>query len=123
MKSWKSAFSELRMADLLLIVFVLVGIAWTAHYFSAPRQQSSVYVYKDNAPFGVYPLSENRIVVIDEQNSIEIKDGRVRMNQADCPDKRCLKQGFTESMPIICLPNHLLIEIKSSEDDKKLILH
>lgn len=115
--------NELRLADFVLIALVLVSIFWTARYFSTQKQQDSVYVYKDNALLGVYSLDKAQTVTIDEHNSIEIKDGKVRMSKADCPDKRCVKQGFSASMPIICLPNHLIIEVKASDEARKLILH
>lgn len=47
-------------------------------------------------------------------NLIEIGDKRVRVIEADCPDKLDVKQGYI-SQPnqlIVCLPNRLVIEIK-----------
>ena len=52
-------------------------------------------------------------------NLIEIGDGKVRVIEADCPDKLDVKQGYI-SKPgemIVCLPNRLVIEIKSIEDE------
>ena len=50
-------------------------------------------------------------------NLIEIGDERVRVIEADCPDKLDVKQGYI-SQPnqlIVCLPNRLVIEIKGLE--------
>ncbi|HOH47263.1 MAG TPA: NusG domain II-containing protein, partial [Candidatus Cloacimonadota bacterium] len=69
-----------------------------------------------------YPLNVDKVYVIDEHNSIEIKKKRVRMLDSDCPDKRCVKQGFTNSLPIICLPNRLVVEIRKHKQNKALIL-
>lgn len=47
-------------------------------------------------------------------NLIEIGNERVRVVEADCPDKLDVKQGYI-SQPnelIVCLPNRLVIEIK-----------
>lgn len=52
-------------------------------------------------------------------NLVEIGDGRVRVIEADCPDKIDVKQGYiseTHEM-IVCLPNRLVIEIIGEEDD------
>lgn len=45
-------------------------------------------------------------------NTIEIKDGRIRVKEADCPDKTCVRMGWLDSsaMPIVCLPHELIIE-------------
>ena len=43
-------------------------------------------------------------------NTVEIRDHRIRMEEAECPDQTCVKMGWLESAaPIVCLPNHLLI--------------
>ncbi|HZK33029.1 MAG TPA: NusG domain II-containing protein [Tissierellaceae bacterium] len=50
-------------------------------------------------------------------NLIEIGDERVRVIEADCPDKLDVKQGYI-SQPnqlIVCLPNRLVIEIIGTE--------
>jgi hypothetical protein len=114
--------NQIRPADLLLVVIVLVLIVASYRHFSKTDVPKQVYVYKNNELAGIYPLSGKMILDIDEHNTIEIAHNRVRMVKADCRDKRCIKQGWSSGMPIICLPNHLVIEIKSNENDKKLIL-
>ncbi len=51
-------------------------------------------------------------------NIIEIKDGKIRVSDADCPDKTCVKSGWLSSsaMPIVCLPHRLIIEFCSESD-------
>ena len=46
-------------------------------------------------------------------NEIEIRDHQIRVKAADCPDQICVDQGFISdgTVPIVCLPNHLVIEI------------
>jgi hypothetical protein len=40
-----------------------------------------------------------------------IEDGEICVSSAECPDKTCVKMGKlrSESLPIVCLPNHLII--------------
>ena len=47
----------------------------------------------------------------DGTNTIEIKDGKIRVSEADCPDKTCVRMGWLNSaaMPVVCLPHHLVI--------------
>ena len=46
-------------------------------------------------------------------NRVEVEAGRIRIAQADCPDQICVKQGWVSdgTMPIVCLPHRLMIEI------------
>jgi len=45
-------------------------------------------------------------------NTIAVERGRIRVVDADCPDKSCVKQGWVGSgvVPIVCLPHGLVIE-------------
>lgn len=49
-------------------------------------------------------------------NLVEIGDERVRVIEADCPDKIDVKQGYISRIgeTIVCLPNHLVVEIKGT---------
>jgi hypothetical protein len=51
------------------------------------------------------------------ESYVEIDDGKVRMVDSACPDKLCVRSGWI-SRPgesIVCLPNRVVIEIKSGE--------
>lgn len=120
---WGKLFwRELRIADVMLIIVILVCVAISAYRLSNREREMSVFVYKNNQLYGEYPLLIDATIVIDEHNTIEIKDKKVRMIKADCPDERCVKQGFSSSLPIMCVPNHVIIEIKVNDADKMLIL-
>ena len=45
--------------------------------------------------------------------TVEIKDGKVRISDSDCPDKICEKTGFITSpiQAIVCLPNRISVRI------------
>ena len=51
-------------------------------------------------------------------NTIEFDCGRVRVSHADCPDQVCVDTGWIEdgTVPIVCLPNRLVIEITGEGD-------
>ena len=50
-------------------------------------------------------------------NVIEIKDGKVYVSEADCPDKLCVKQGPISKAgeTIVCLPHKLVVRITSND--------
>lgn len=48
------------------------------------------------------------------KNVIKIEDGDIYMLEAECPDHTCIKTGrlSTAGVPIVCLPNKLMIRYK-----------
>lgn len=118
----KRFLDSISVADLVLVMIVIIAIVFSAIKTSRSTQTTSVFVYKDNHLLSVYPINKNEVIRIDEHNTIEIYNGRVRISEADCADKRCVKQGYSSSLPIICMPNHLIVEIKAKDKTRKLIL-
>ncbi len=44
-------------------------------------------------------------------NTVTVRDGKIAVTQADCPDQYCVHRGFCNSgTPIVCLPHQLIIE-------------
>lgn len=52
-------------------------------------------------------------------NLVEIDDEKVRVIEADCPDKIDVKQGYISRIgeTIVCLPNKMVVEIKGLEEE------
>lgn len=44
-------------------------------------------------------------------NTIHIEDGEIWVSDAECPDHTCMTMGklYSERLPIVCLPNRLII--------------
>jgi hypothetical protein len=90
-------------------------------YSSANKKYQSQYVEISvkGSLYKKIPLdsaTEETIDVKTElgENVIGISKGLVRIMDADCPDKICIKDG-TISRPgqsLVCLPNKLVVEIK-----------
>ena len=51
------------------------------------------------------------------RNVVQVEKGRIRISQADCPDQVCVNRGWISdgTVPIICLPHKLMIEIVGGE--------
>ena len=47
---------------------------------------------------------------VDGKNTITVRDGKIAVTSADCPDQYCVLQGFCNSgVDIVCLPHGLVI--------------
>lgn len=50
---------------------------------------------------------------------VEVKDGKVRVEKETSPNHLCSIQGWVSdaNRPIVCLPNSVVVQIESSDDD------
>lgn len=112
--SFKLIRANLRLADLVLMLALIVIMIASIASKRMDKAELRVFIYKDNVLWGDYPLAENRTLRIDDHNTIQIKDHKYSMMEADCPDRRCVKQGWTGRLPIICLPNRVSIEVRAA---------
>lgn len=55
-------------------------------------------------------------------NLVEISDQKVRVVEANCPDKIDVKRGYISKIgeTIICLPNKMIVEIKGMDKDSEI---
>lgn len=52
-----------------------------------------------------------------EGNTILVESGQISIQSAECPDKLCVHQGTLRNTGrIVCLPNHVLIEMVHEKD-------
>ena len=68
----------------------------------------------------------NKIIKIEEGlgvNEIYINKGQVYMNNSNCTDKVCMRQGKISKIgeSIVCLPNRVFIEIKGDEEGECIL--
>ena len=51
------------------------------------------------------------------RNVVTVKDGKIAVTEANCPDHYCMHRGFCNSgAQIVCLPNHLVIRFTGVQD-------
>ncbi len=55
-------------------------------------------------------------------NIVTIKNGKIAVTEADCPDQYCVQQGFCSGgAPIVCLPHALVIEFIGEQEIDSLL--
>ena len=49
-------------------------------------------------------------------NVVTVKDGKIAVTEATCPDHYCMQRGFCSSgVQIVCLPNRLVIKFAGEQ--------
>ena len=98
-----------------IVVFALV--LWTGMYLVRQGHYGSIRITVNGEEYGTYSLSKDQVISIGDTNVCEIKNGEVKMTDADCPDHLCMKQKAVDSTggTIVCLPNKVVIEGEKGE--------
>lgn len=114
---WAPADIVLVMAVVAVSVFLIIQSAAGA----GDGADLEVSISVNGKVVQVLPLvGENRQLTVEGYRGtsyIEIGGGRVRMEDSACPDKLCVRTGWISRAgdSIVCLPNRVVIEIRSSE--------
>lgn len=85
---------------------------------------SRIQVTVDGEVYGTYSLTEDQVIEVkdgDFYNRIRIEDGEAYMEEANCPDGYCERQGKISSgaQTIVCLPHKLVVEVLEADDTTK----
>jgi hypothetical protein len=112
----------MKKNDLYLIAGIILFVALAYALILAFRTEGSkVLITVDGKEHKTFNLNENtsyELINDGEYNIIEIKDGYVRMLEASCPDKICVKHGkiHYDNETITCLPNRVVVRVIGGED-------
>jgi len=73
-------------------------------------------------------LKEDRLITLPVSTGemkIEVKEGKVRVVSSDCPRQVCVHQGAIAhpEQILVCVPNKVLIEIKSTASFLDAVVH
>lgn len=106
--------------------FLLISVAAAAAVFLFGDGGTTASVYQGGElieriqldtvtmPYSFTVESEN-----GHYNVIQVEQGRISVLDASCPDHVCVKTGWISDsvIPIVCLPNELVIQIESKSSD------
>ena len=114
---------NLRKNDLLLLLIVVVVAAaiCALRFWLGDKPPGYVTVRIDGEVVASYDLSADQEVELNGgTNTMRIEDGTVKMIQADCPDKLCMKQKAISKNRenIICLPNNIVLQIANQDESE-----
>lgn len=112
---------KLKKGDLILILTAVL-VSGIALWFFKSTDAGEKVLITANGKTLEYSLFEDREIKLAKgkkySNLIQIKDGKVKMLEADCPDQVCVNHRAIDKdgEMIICLPNEVFIQIKGGEE-------
>ena len=110
----------MKKRDILLaggIVLVALVMLLVMHV-TGETKGDQVQITVNGEIYGTYPLEKDQTIEVTEgefHNVIRIEDGQAYMEEADCPDGYCKRQGTISQVneTIVCLPHKLVAEVES----------
>lgn len=101
-------------------VLIFAAAAVTALLLRRPSDSTWVEITQNGKVLYTFDLADydaEQTIRIESPyggyNIVEIGEyGTIRISEADCPDKTCIKTGTlkSEGVPIVCLPHKLVIK-------------
>lgn len=122
-------FLRAHRADVLLVLVLLVLSFAVMGLALCLRTPGGVAVIRvGDAEYGRYPLSEDREIRVTlpegGYNVIVIRDGRVSVSDADCPDRLCVRTPAARfrHQTVICLPHRVTVTVEGGEEGADMVL-
>jgi hypothetical protein len=117
----KTVIKSTTFADKLLFLALLTAsLAGIFVSREAMPQGPDIVITVDGKPQYTLPRDQDRLVSIPGpfgNTVVEIKDMKVRVREAHCPNRICEKQGWISKGAIVCLPNHIVITVGGKADN------
>ena len=110
----KTKYWVVLLAALLLICTVLSVV------FLRPGQAQQAEIWSDGKLIKTVLLridQEFTVESADGVNTVAVRDGKIAVTAASCPDGYCMQRGFCQGgAQIVCLPNRLVIKFVAQQE-------
>ncbi len=117
--SLRETINGTTLADRVLLVFLLL-VSFLGIFFIKdvlPKGRDVVIEVEGRVEYK-YPIDSDKVIRVKSsygQLAVEIKDHRVRVVDASCPNKLCEHQGWITRGAIICLPSSISVLVGNPE--------
>lgn len=99
---------------LLLAVLLLLSAGASVLLLMPGKEVGGVEVWSEGKHLYTLSLKEPQQLTVQTAsgaNTITIRDGKVAVTEADCPDGYCMDRGYcSDGAQIVCLPNRLVLK-------------
>ena len=102
----------------ILIFAGVLALCLGAGFLLSPVKNASMArITSHGEVIATVPLSVDRQIDVGGHNTVTVKDGKIAVTWADCPDHYCIDRGFRAGgTEIVCLPNRLVISFLAEQE-------
>ena len=106
---------------MILLAAVLLICGVMSMWLLRPgRQAQWAQIWSDGQLVETVYLGTDRELTVDSKygtNVIVVRDGKIGVSEADCPDHYCIERGMCDGgVQIVCLPNRLVIRFAEKQE-------
>jgi len=107
---------------ILIFTLILVVCLGASFYFLAPGEASTrAEITSGGQVIKTIDLRIDQEFTVDSSsggyNVVTVKDGKIGVSAATCPDHYCMKRGYCNSgTEIVCLPNRMTIRFLGEQE-------
>ena len=103
----------------IIVIFIILFSAIFAFLITSKDKNKDVVISFNNQVFAMESLGNSKIIKLDSLAVIELKDKRARISFSSCRNQNCVNQGWSNALPIICVPNRIVLEFSGDGRRKK----
>lgn len=120
MGAWRLNMKFFKKTDILIVlaIFVIGLVLWAIYNYTISSKPAKAEIYYKSELVKKIDLytGVDKIFTIPQNERVVFhlyKDGSIRFEESDCPDKICVKTGKLNSVgeTAACLPNEIFIKI------------
>ena len=113
----KRVLKIFTVADIGLIVVLLLTASAMLWQMKTNLLNKKIEIHHHNELIGIYDLQEDQLIKLGKEAVVEIAGRKVRIKDSTCKKQYCVQQGWSESLPIICVPNEIAINFISKKEE------
>lgn len=104
---------RLKSGDLFIVCLVLLAAVVLFLFGLRGETAAHVEVTINTVPAEVLPLAKDGSYPIGGHLTVVIESGSIRIEDADCPNRFCVRMGAIRSpgQVLVCLPNQIVVRI------------
>ncbi len=105
---------------IVLGIVLLLSLAGSYFLLSSGEPAAYAQIASDGTVIATFDLSKDDSITVafgDGYNHVDVRNGRIAVTEATCPDHYCMQRGYCNSgTPIVCLPNKLVISFLGEQE-------
>lgn len=104
----------------ILFAVILAFSGLLGLWLLRPSQAGFAQIFCDGKLLMTLDLRLDREETLETEfgtNTVTVRDGKIAVTAADCPDGYCMQRGWCAGGPqIVCLPNRLVIKFTGTSE-------
>lgn len=99
----------------IVLCFLAAGIFLSVKFSHTHGEKVSVLANGKKYAYSLNVDGTHNVEGAKGTTTFEIKGGKVRITDSACPNKNCVRQGFSRT--IVCIPNDVIITVGEGDFD------